>query len=50
LLLANKGWKNACKENTELKLGLNVVGGEVVYQAVADAFDLPYTDVDKFLV
>lgn len=50
LQLANKGWKNACRENKELKLGLNVVGGEVVYQAVADAFDLPYTDVDKFLV
>jgi alanine dehydrogenase len=47
--LANKGWKKACKENNELKLGLNVVRGEVVYEAVAEAFDLPYTDVKKFL-
>lgn len=49
LQLANKGWKKACSENQELKLGLNVVQGEVVYQAVAEAFDLPYTEVDKFL-
>jgi len=44
-----EGWKKACKENNELKLGLNVVRGEVVYEAVAEAFDLPYTDVKKFL-
>lgn len=47
--LANKGWKKACQENNELKLGLNVVNGEVVYKAVSDAFDLPYTSVEKFL-
>lgn len=47
--LANKGWKQACLENEELKLGLNVINGEVVYQGVADAFGLPYTPVDKFL-
>lgn len=49
LQLANKGWKKACKENNELKLGLNVLKGEVVYQAVAEAFDLPYSNVEKFL-
>lgn len=49
LKLANKGWKNACAENEDLKSGLNVINGEVVYKAVADAFNLPYTDVKKFL-
>ena len=49
LQLANKGWEKACKENKELRLGLNVVQGEVVYQAVAEAFDLSYTEVEKFL-
>jgi alanine dehydrogenase len=49
LQLANKGWQKACQENLELKLGLNVVKGEVVYQGVAAAFDLPYTDADKVL-
>ena len=47
--LANKGWKQACNENNELKMGLNVINGEVVYKAVADAFTLPYTSVEKFL-
>ncbi len=49
LQLANKGWKKACQENRELLLGLNVVGGKVVYKAVADAFDLVYTDVQEVL-
>ena len=40
LQLANKGWQKACAENNELKLGLNVVKGKVVYQGVADAFNL----------
>lgn len=47
--LANKGWKKACQDSNDLKLGLNVVRGEVVYKGVADAFGLPYTSVDKFL-
>lgn len=47
--LANKGWQAACKENNELKLGLNVIQGEIVYKAVAEAFNLPYTPVEKFL-
>ncbi|GAA0891015.1 alanine dehydrogenase [Fulvivirga kasyanovii] len=47
--LANKGWKKACQENEELKLGLNIINGEVVYKAVAETFNLPSTDVSKFL-
>ncbi len=47
--LAGKGWKQACKDNLPLKLGLNVVNGQVVYKGVADAFDLPLTDVNTIL-
>jgi len=47
--LANKGWKKACQESKELKLGLNIIKGEVVYKGVSDAFGLPYTEVEKFL-
>ncbi len=43
--LANKGWQRACRENQELFLGLNVVHGEVVYKGVADAWNLPLSDV-----
>ncbi len=49
LQLANKGWKKACAENEELKLGLNVVDGKVVYKGVSDAFKLKYTDVSEVL-
>lgn len=47
--LANKGWKQACKDDNALKLGLNVVGGKVVYKGVAEAFGLDYTDVTAVL-
>jgi alanine dehydrogenase len=47
--LANQGWKKACQESTELRNGLNVVKGEVVYKGVADTFNLPLADVKKFL-
>lgn len=47
--LANKGWKKACKDSKELRLGLNVINGDVVYKGVSDAFGLPYTEVEKFL-
>lgn len=43
--LAEKGWGRACKENRSLELGLNVVKGQVVYRAVAEAFGLDYTPV-----
>lgn len=49
LQLANKGWKKACAENPELKLGLNVVHGKVVYKGVAEAFNLKYQDVSEVL-
>jgi len=49
LQLAEKGWKKACQENKEMAPGLNVVKGDVVYKAVSDAFDLPYTDISVHL-
>jgi alanine dehydrogenase len=47
--LANMGWKKAAQDNADLRNGLNIVHGDVVYKAVADAFSLPYVDVKKFL-
>ncbi len=49
LQLANKGWQKACQENAALKLGLNIIKGDVVYKGVSDAFDLPYLPVENFL-
>jgi alanine dehydrogenase len=47
--LANKGWRKACEENKELKLGLNVANGKVVYRGVAEAWDLPLHEVESVL-
>lgn len=47
--LANLGWKDACKRDNALKLGLNVVDGKIVYAGVAEAFGLECTDVDSVL-
>ncbi len=49
LQLANKGWKKACADNEELRLGLNVVNGKVVYKGVSEAFNLKYTDVAEVI-
>ena len=42
LQLADKGWRKACSDNEELRKGLNVVEGKVVYRQVAEAWGLPY--------
>lgn len=47
--LADKGWKKAAQENADLVPGLNVIQGDIVYKAVAEAFSLPYTPVEKYL-
>lgn len=44
--LANLGWKNAVKANAELAPGVNVVDGKIVYEAVAEAFGMPYTPLE----
>jgi alanine dehydrogenase len=47
--LADKGWKKAAQENADLIPGLNVIQGDIVYKAVAEAFNMPYTPVEKYL-
>ena len=47
--LADKGWKKAAQENADLVPGLNVIQGDIVYKAVAEAFAMPYTPVEKHL-
>jgi alanine dehydrogenase len=47
--IANKGWKRAMQENTEIKLGANVIKGKVTYKAVAYAFGLEYVPIDTLL-
>lgn len=44
--LADLGWKEACRRNGELRYGVNIVEGKVVYPAVAQAWNLPFTPLE----
>jgi len=45
--IANKGYVEAIKTNKEIALGVNVIDGKIVYEHVAEAFDLPYTPLEE---
>ena len=47
--LADKGWKQALKDNPHLKNGLNVANGQVTYEAVASTLGYPYVHPDTLL-
>ncbi|MFC1555609.1 alanine dehydrogenase [candidate division KSB1 bacterium] len=49
LELANKGFKNAVLSNKDLWYGVNTYNGHVTYEAVADAFNMPYKSLDEVL-
>ncbi len=42
--IANKGYRQACLDSEPLLLGLNVLNGHVVYEAVAEVFGYDYVD------
>lgn len=44
--LADKGWRQACKDDEALRKGLNIVDGKVTYKAVADVWNLPYEPIE----
>ncbi|MDE6078313.1 MAG: alanine dehydrogenase [Muribaculaceae bacterium] len=46
LRLADLGWKQACRKDAGLAEGVNIEEGKVTYEAVAEAWDLPYTPLD----
>jgi alanine dehydrogenase len=43
LAIAELGWREATNRDPALALGVNVVGGAVTYEPVADAHGLSYT-------
>ena len=45
--IADKGWLQAARENTEIARGLNVIRGHVTHQPVALAHHLPYVPWTK---
>jgi alanine dehydrogenase len=47
--LANKGWKEALKQDAALAKGLNVHDGRVTYAAVAESFGLEALSLSEAL-
>ncbi|WP_088006639.1 alanine dehydrogenase [Indiicoccus explosivorum] len=47
--IANKGYRQACKDNEALRKGLNTLQGYVTYRAVADDQGLEYKAADELL-
>src|SRR5215218_9254290 len=48
LKIANQGAESAMASDPHLANGLNVSGGKIRHQAVAEALDLPYEPVERF--
>lgn len=47
--IADAGWQDALRADPSLAKGLNTHAGQVTYQGVADAFDLPCEDLQSVL-
>jgi alanine dehydrogenase len=47
--LANKGWRQACRDDRALALGLNTHAGQVVYGPVAEAHSMKVLDLEDAL-
>lgn len=48
-LLADQGWKKACRTDSTLCNGLNIAEGQVPFEPIADLFGLPVAAVDALL-
>ena len=49
LELANRGFPQALARNKALAKGLNTFAGKIIYEGVANAFNLPWTPVDEVI-
>jgi alanine dehydrogenase len=49
MALANKGWRQAVRDDPALARGLNVCEGKITHPAVAEALGLPYVPVEQLV-
>ncbi len=49
LMIAELGLEAACRKSNDIRLGVNLYKGKLVYPAVAEAFNLPCYPIDEFL-
>jgi len=47
--IADQGWQQAARANPGIRNGLNIVAGDVTCAGVAEAFDLPFANVDELI-
>ena len=47
--IANKGFEKAVKTNNEVRRGLNIIDGKIVYKGVAEAFGFDYHDINTII-
>ncbi len=47
--IANKGYRDAIKQNAEIRPGANMVDGKITYKGVADAFGFAYTPIEQVM-
>jgi alanine dehydrogenase len=47
--LANKGWKKAIQEDPALAKGVNILEGKITYGGVAQAHNLEFVPIQKFV-
>jgi alanine dehydrogenase len=50
ITIADKGWREALQADVALAKGLNTFGGQLTYQAVAEAFNLPFVTTESVLI
>ena len=50
IAIADKGWRDALRENASLAKGLNVHDGQITYAGVAEAFGMPVRTLEEVLV
>jgi alanine dehydrogenase len=47
--IANNGWIKAASDSDEIRQGVNIASGKIAYEAVAEAFGLTYTPLNKII-
>ena len=48
--IAAEDWREVARKNPGIRAGINVALGKVTYRSVAEAFNLEYTPVERFLI
>jgi len=50
MAIAAEDWREVARKHPGIRDGINVALGKVTYRGVAEAFNLPYTPVERFLI